>query len=408
MKMKIGVYATIFAAIAMGNIAAAQDNKNESKPESTSDIMLAKVPVAEVIQRDIVPFSEFTGYLAAPKIVELRPRVGGRINSVSIPEGQIIQKGDLLFLIDPQPFQIALDNAIGQLSQAEASALRANSDYNRIKKLIDKGVVSRKDYDDAQANRTVSNAQVKSAKAAVDAAKLNLSYTQVKAPITGRVDRALITEGNLVTGGDINTATLLTTIVSIDPVYAYFDIDEKTFHKLSAIQAESGTDQGTERPSVNISVSEEKNYPYSGSLDFMSNQIDRTTGTVKARAVVKNKNGTLIPGSFIRVQLPVGIKTSSILIDDQAIGFNQGQSYVLVIDNSNKAVYRQVEPGAMIDGLRVIKSGLVKGERIIIKGLVRPGMEVMPENVPMYLPEAENNNIGQSSDSVLNEAEGNQ
>ncbi|MGJ3353391.1 efflux RND transporter periplasmic adaptor subunit [Providencia sp. Je.9.19] len=392
MKMKIGVYAALFTAITLGGQSAAQENNNnDSQPESTSAIMLPQVPVAEVIQRDIIPSSEFTGYLAAPKTVDLRARVGGRINAINLPEGQIIQKGDLLFQIDPLPFQIALNKAIGQLSQAEALAFQANKNYNRIKGLVDKGVVSRKDYDDAHANRTVNNAQVKSAKAAVEAAKLNLSYTQVTAPITGRVDRALITEGNLVTGGDINTATLLTTIVSIDPIYAYFDIDETTFHQLSAIQFTPKSKQDVALPSVNIRLPNEQNYPHSGTLNFISNQIDRATGTVKVRASLKNEDGKLTPGSFIRVQLPIGNKAPSILIDEQAIGSNQGQNYVLVLDKNNKAEYRQVELGAMKDGLRVINKGLVQGEKVIIKGLVRPGMEVTPNEIPMQSPLADSN-----------------
>ncbi|MEX5996193.1 efflux RND transporter periplasmic adaptor subunit [Providencia vermicola] len=219
---------------------------------------------------------------------------------------------------------------------------------------------------------------MKSAKAAVASAKLNLSYTEIHSPIAGRVDRALITEGNLVTGGETNEATRLTTVVSIDPIYAYFDIDEATFHKLTDLYSSSIKNTDVSLPPVTITLPNNKSTPYIGNLNFIGNQIERTTGTVKVRAVIDNKDGKLIPGAFIRAQLPIGEKSPSILIDDQAIGSNQGQNYVLVLDKNNKAEYRPVELGAMVDGLRVINHGLVAGEKIIIKGLVRPGMEVAP------------------------------
>ncbi|MEY0767453.1 MULTISPECIES: efflux RND transporter periplasmic adaptor subunit [Providencia] len=201
MKMVIGIYATFIVAMNISGLAIAQDTKRDNQSETANSTMLPKVPVAEVIQREIIPSSEFTGYLASPRIVDLRPRVGGRINSVEIPEGQLVKKGDLLFKIDPHPFQIALLEAEGKLSQAEALAAQAKRNYQRLKRLVDKGAVSRKDYDDALSLLTANNAQVRSSKAAVEFAKLNLSYTQISSPITGRVDRAFITEGNLVTGG---------------------------------------------------------------------------------------------------------------------------------------------------------------------------------------------------------------
>ncbi|OAT51955.1 efflux RND transporter periplasmic adaptor subunit [Providencia heimbachae] len=405
MKIKYGVYVTLLAIITMSGMSTAQENKQDSEAESASIMNLPKVPVAEVIQKNITPSAEFTGYLASPKTVDLRSRVGGRINTINLPEGQLIKKGDLLFQIDPLPFQIALNEAEGQLSQANALALQANRHFDRVKNLVDKGAVSRKDYDDALSLRAANNAQVKSAKAAVENAKLNLSYTQVKAPIAGRVDRALITEGNLVTGGDTNSATRLTTIVSVDPIYAYFDIDEATFHKLSSLNVNAKSTQNTPLPSVSIRLPHEKDATHSGTLNFISNQIDRTTGTVKVRAVLKNEDAKLTPGSFIRAQLPIGNNQPAILIDEQAIGSNQGQSYVLVLDKNNKAEYRQIELGAMVDNLRVISNGLSKGEKIIIKGLVRPGMEVMPNEIPMQPSLMKNTETQQNSQDSSNNLE---
>ncbi|MBP6122056.1 MULTISPECIES: efflux RND transporter periplasmic adaptor subunit [Providencia] len=405
MKIKYGVYVTLLAIITMSGMSTAQENKQDSEAESASLMSLPKVPVAEVIQKNITPSAEFTGYLASPKTVDLRSRVGGRINTINLPEGQLIKKGDLLFQIDPLPFKIALNEAESQLSQANALALQANRHFDRVKNLVDKGAVSRKDYDDALSLRAANNAQVKSAKAAVESAKLNLSYTQVKAPIAGRVDRALITEGNLVTGGDTNSATRLTTIVSVDPIYAYFDIDEATFHKLSSLNVNAKSTQNTPLPSVNIRLPHEKDATHSGTLNFISNQIDRTTGTVKVRAVLKNEDAKLTPGSFIRAQLPIGNNQPAILIDEQAIGSNQGQSYVLVLDKNNKAEYRQIELGSMADNLRVISNGLSKGEKIIIKGLVRPGMEVMPNEIPMQPSLMKNTETQQNSQDPSNNLE---
>lgn len=308
MKIKIGIYATFVVAMGISGLVIAQDANNDNKSETASSTILPKVPVAEVIQQEIVPSSEFTGYLASPKIVDLRPRVGGRINSIEIPEGKLVEKGDLLFHIDPRPFQIALLDAEGKLSQAEALAIQAQRNYQRLKGLVNKGAISRKDYDDALSILSANNAQVKSAKAAVESAKLNLSYTQIRSPIAGRVDRAFITEGNLVTGGDTNEATRLTTIVSIDPIYAYFDIDETTFHKLTSLQPSTIKNSATALPPVTIRLPNEKHTQYTGTLNFIGNQIERTTGTVKVRAVIANKDGKLIPGTFIRAQLPIGEK----------------------------------------------------------------------------------------------------
>ncbi|MTC58476.1 efflux RND transporter periplasmic adaptor subunit [Providencia rustigianii] len=382
MKSKIGIYGILIATMAMSSLTNAQE-ENEKSSTLAAAAAFPKVPVSEVIQRNITPYSEFTGYLLSPKTVDLRSRVGGRINSAELPEGQLVKKGELLFQIDPQPFKLALSKAEGELSQAEALATQASRHYQRIKGLVDKGAVSRKDYDDALSTLSANNALVKSAKAAVESAKLNLSYTKITSPIDGRVDRALVTEGNLITGGDTTSATRLTTIVSVDPIYAYFDIDEVTYHKLLGVKSLSAAQGNSSMPVIQILLPNAQNGSFSGNLNFIGNQVDRTTGTVKVRAAITNKDGKLMPGSFIRAQLPIGENSESILIDDQAIGSNQGQNYVLVLDENNKAEYRPVVLGRMVDGLRVIDDGLKAGDKIIIKGLVRPGMEVTPNQIPM-------------------------
>lgn len=383
---KFALAASAIAAI--GTAYAARDRSDhkdkaaEPPPEAASTPAGPSVPVAQVLERSILPSTDFTGFLAAPQSVELRSRVSGAVEAVSVPEGSLVRKGEALFHIDPRPFQVALDTATAQLRQSEVLAKQAQDDLNRIQKLVETGAVSRKQYDDALAIRNAQQAQVQVAKAAVAAAQLDLSYTHIRSPISGRVDRVLVTAGNLVNGGATDQASLLTTIVSTDPLYAYFDIDEATY--LKAIrQTRPEKDDNTSGLPVSVGLATDQGFPYQGTLDFVGNQIDRSTGTVRARAVIPNPDGMLAPGLFARVRLATGAEQAAILIDDQALGTDQGKRYVLVVDQNNQAQYRVVEPGPMVDGLRVIKSGLQAGEKVIIKGLVRPGMSIAPRMVPM-------------------------
>lgn len=351
---------------------------------------LPQVPVAEVVMRKVAPSVEFTGHIEATKAVDLRPRVGGAIDVVSVPEGGLVRPGQLLFQIDPRPYQIALDAAKAQLEQATALLNHADTEFGRAETLVPRGTVSRKTYDDAEAVRRQRQAEVEVAKAAVAAADLDLSFTRVTAPIGGRVDRVRVTEGNLVTGGNAGAATLLTTIVSTDPVYVYFDIDEATFLDFVARARPGGSENATENLPVEVGLMTDAGFPHAGTLDFLSNRVERSTGTIRARALVQNPDGRLAPGLFARVNLVTAEPAHTVLIDDQAIGTDQGRRYVLALGPENKAEYRPVELGPMVDGLRVISSGLKAGEKIIIKGLVRPGMQVDPQMVSM-LP-------GQSAD----------
>ncbi|MDH0498406.1 efflux RND transporter periplasmic adaptor subunit, partial [Stutzerimonas stutzeri] len=226
-------------------------------------------------------------------------------------------------------------------------------------------------------------AQVQVSKAAVEAAKLDLSYSRVTAPIDGRIDRILVTEGNLVSSSQGGAATLLTTIVSSDPLYVYFDIDEATYLNTVSKARPDVVGRSNEKLPVHIGLANEKGYPHGGALDFVGNQIDRNTGTVRVRAIIPNADGLLTPGAFARVQLGTGSEQKVILVNDQAVGTDQGNKYVLVVDANNKAQYRPIVLGPMVDGLRVISDGLKAGEKIIIKGLVRPGMAVTPDIVSM-------------------------
>jgi gold/copper resistance efflux system membrane fusion protein len=342
-----------------------------------------QVPVAEVITRKVAPSVEFTGHFEATKAIELRPRVGGAIDAVSVPEGGLVRPAELLFQIDPRPFQVALDAANAQLQQAKVLLDQAEIDFRRAETLAPNGTVSRKTFDDAQAARRQRQAQVEIAKAAVAAAELDLSFTRVTAPIAGRVDRILVTEGNLVTGGNTGVATLLTTIVSTDPLYVYFDIDEATYLGFVARARASEMGRVVDKLPVQVGSMSDGGFPHAGELDFLGNRVDRSTGTIRARAIVRNPDGRLAPGLFARVNLVTAEAAQTVLIDEQAIGIDQGRRYVLALGAQNKAEYRPIEVGPMIDGLRVVSSGLEPGEKIILKGLVRPGMEVDPQMVSM-------------------------
>ncbi len=342
-----------------------------------------QVPVAEVVTRVLAPSSEFTGVVAAAKTVELRSRVGGAIERVSVPEGGLVERGQLLFQIDPRPFEVALQNAEAQLQRAEVLLSQAETDLDRSQRLLPSGAIASKTYDDDVSGKQERQAQVQEAKAASAAARLDLSYSRVTAPISGRVDRVLVTEGNLVTGASGATATLLTTIVSVAPAHVYFDIDEATYlNFLGQARPEAVGRKGASFP-VEVGLATENGYPHSGTLDFLGNRLDRGTGTIRARAVLANPDGRLTPGLFARVKLATSVPRETVLIDDQAVGTDQGRRYVLVLGAGDMVEYRPVELGGMNEGLRVVASGLNPGDTIIIKGLVRPGMQVTPNRIVM-------------------------
>ena len=383
MKKQITVIAVaVGVAISGGLLYTATNKPDAPNPQAAAAQMpVPQVPVAEVITRELNPTAEYTGYLSAPQSVEIKSRVGGVINSVSVPEGSYVRKGQVLFKIDPEPFQVALNTAQARLKAAEVQYSQAVLDFNRANKLVESGAVSNKVYDDALATKNNRQAQVQEAQAAVSAAKLDLSYTNITAPISGRIDRVLVTSGNLIAGGNTGNATALTTIVSVNPLYVYFDLDEKTFLNLKG-QNKSGQ---FNLP-IEMGLANTETYPYTGKLNFVSSQIDQRTGTLRVRASIANDSGELAPGMFARVKLTTGNKQSTILIDDQAVGTDQGNNFVLVLGSNNTVEFRPVTLGSVVDGLRIISSGLQTGDKVIIKGLVRPGMQVKPNIIPMQAP----------------------
>ncbi|AJY48458.1 transporter (plasmid) [Acinetobacter nosocomialis] len=378
-KRMTAVAVAVVIAISGGLLYTAKNKSDQPKQQaSLAQMPIPQVPVAEVITQELNPTAEYTGYLSAPQSVEIKSRVGGVINSVSVPEGSYVRKGQVLFKIDPAPFQVALKTAQARLKAAEVQYSQAVLDFNRANKLVESGAVSNKVYDDALATKNNRQAQVQEAQAAVSAAKLDLSYTNITAPISGRIDRVLVTSGNLIAGGNTGNATALTTIVSVNPLYVYFDLDEKTF-----LDLKGKNKSGQFNLPIEMGLANTETYPYTGKLNFVSNQIDQRTGTLRVRASIANDSGELAPGMFARVKLTTGNKQSTILIDDQAVGTDQGNNFVLVLGSNNMVEFRPVTLGSVVDGLRIISTGLQTGDKVIIKGLVRPGMQVKPNIVPM-------------------------
>lgn len=333
------------------------------------------IPVAEVMVRPVTPFVEFTGSLTAVKRVELRPRVAGYIEGVSVPEGQYVEKGRALFHIDPRQFQATLNAATARLREAQAAWQLAQAEHARAEKLFAQKVVARDRLDTATAALHAGQAQVEAAKAALETAKLDLGFARVTAPISGRVGQALVTEGNYVASG----VTPLTTIVSVDPLHVYFDVDERTYLRSLAAGRASASPQAPQASKVMVALLTDKTYSRPGRVDYLANTSDRATGTVRVRAVVANPDGRLTPGLFAKVKLETGAPQARVLISDQSIGTDQGSRYVLVVGKDDKTEYRPIELGAVVDGLRVVEQGLQPGERIVVKGLVRPGMQITPQ-----------------------------
>ena len=337
-----------------------------------------QVTVADVVERDVTEWDEFTGRLQAVDSVEVRPRVSGYVSAVRFSEGAIVRKGDLLFQIDPRPFQAEVDRLSAEVNRARATVQRANSELARAERLRSENAISNEEHDRRAAFAQESAAQVAAVEAALRAAQLNLEFTGVTSPISGRVSRAIVTEGNLVSSGP-GEATLLTTVVSLDPVYAYFDADEQVYLKYTAGRGSSSGRTSINR-GIRMALANEEGYPHDGQLDFIDNQLDGSTGTIRGRAVFRNPDGLLTPGLFVRLRLAGGGTSRGLLIQDRAIGTDLSKKFVYVVSPRNEIEYRAVTLGPVVDGLRVVRSGLQAGEPVVVSGLqrIRPGAQVQP------------------------------
>jgi RND family efflux transporter MFP subunit len=339
-----------------------------------------QVTVAPSVQRQIQEFDEFNGRLEATETVDVRPRVAGTIDRVHFKEGQAIRKGEVLFTIDARPFRAELARAEAQLAAAQTQSELAKTEFARAQKLLDIKAISRQEFDQLQSGTRSSDANIRAAQAAVQAARLNVDYATIRSPIAGRVSRANVTAGNLVG----NAEPVLTTIVSQDKVYAYFDASEATYLKYvkSAREGTRPSSRETANP-VLMGLASEQGYPHKGVIDFVDNRLNPQTGAIRARAVFDNAKNEFTPGLFARVKLIGSGTYNAIMTPDRAIGTDQNQKFVLVVGADNVAQFRPVKLGALQDGMRVIAEGLKPGEMVIVDGLqrVRPGMPVAAQKV---------------------------
>ncbi|RNA79109.1 efflux RND transporter periplasmic adaptor subunit [[Curtobacterium] plantarum] len=340
-----------------------------------------EVSAAPVLIKPVSQWDNFNGRVEAVQSVQLRPRVSGYIDAVNYREGDEVRKGQVLFTIDDRSYRAALEQAKAELARARSQASLARSESGRSEKLIGTQAISREAWEQRRSAASQAQADVLAAEAAVDMAQLNLDFTRVTAPIDGRASRAMITAGNLVTAGD--SASVLTTLVSQQQMYVYFDVDENTFLNYQAMAR-----QGQQRHAlpVEIALVGEQGFPHQGKIDFLDNQLTASTGTIRMRALLDNQQRQFTPGLFARLRLPGSAQFEAVLIDDKAVLTDQDRKYVYVVDGEGKAQRRDIQPGAMVDGLRIVKSGLQSGDKVIIAGLQKvfmPGMPVTAQPVAM-------------------------
>jgi len=336
------------------------------------------VTIAKPVQKEIVEWDEYTGRTDAVESVNIRPRVSGYIDNVTFRAGDVVNKGDLLFVIDPRPYQAVLDQASAQLRQAQANQQLQEANFARQDKLRQTGVIAKEDFDTALSNRNQAAAQVLADQAAVASAKLNLNFTQITSPIIGRISREQVTVGNLVQAD----STLLTNVVSVDPIYAYFNVDERSVLKYQQqVRLGKLADARSAEVPVYLQLDNEKGFPHQGVIDFINNQFNASTGTLQVRGLFPNANGFLIPGAFVRIRVAGSPRHQALLITDRAVGADQGTKYVLVVGAENVVTVRPLELGPEVDGLRVVRNGLKGDEQVIINGIVnaKPGSKVSPQ-----------------------------
>lgn len=342
-----------------------------------------EVSVAQVLSKQVRQWDEFTGRVSAVETVELRPRVSGYVERVAYEEGQDVRKGDLLFVIDQRRYRAELDRAVANLERARSEARLAQTQDARAQTLVEAKAISREEFETRRAATAQGNAGVRAAEAAVASARLDLQFTQVRSPISGRAGRAMVTTGNLAQAD----ATVLTTLVSLDPVHVYFESDEQTYLRYNQLARDG--DRAKADNAVRVGLANEQGYPHTGTVDFTDNQVDPRTGTIRARAVLPNPDRVFTPGLFARVQLEGGDRAGAMLIDDKAVLTDQDRKYVYVLGPKNVAVRKDIVLGRMVDGLRVVTSGLAANDKVIVHGVQKvffPGMPVAPKTIAMGAP----------------------
>jgi multidrug efflux system membrane fusion protein len=371
------------AALAATLAAGCDQGPTQASPRKAQPLPAASV--SQPAQREIVEWDEYTGRFDATETVEVRARVSGYLDEVKFTDGQQVKQGDVLFAIDPRPFQRALDQAKAELFAATTKVENANLDIVRGRPLLERKIISDKSFDDRMAVVKDAEAAVKVAEAKVKSAELDLSFATISAPISGRIGRTLVTAGNWVSAGSVSGATLLTTIVSQDPIYIYFDVSENNFIKYKRLAgrgvAAGAADVGAP---VEVALPDERGrFPHNGKLDFLDNRLDQGTGTLRARAVLSNAAGLFSPGMFARVRVTGTPAYAALMVPDEAIGTDQTNKYVLIVKDDGTVERRNVVLGPRVEGLRVVREGLAGGDWVIVRGLqrARPGVKVEARRV---------------------------
>ena len=370
------------AAIAMLGLSAlipllAGCSRGEAHPKMTPPA----VTVAPVEQKELVEWDEFTGRTEAIENVEVRPRVSGHIQEVRFEAGKLVKKGDVLFVIDPRWHKAEYDRREAEYQQAQVRLENAEREANRTGQLLANHAISTEEAEGRDARFKEAKAALLAAQAARDTARLDLDYTEIRAPIDGRVSRALVTAGNYVSGIP-GAASVLTTIVSVDPMYVYADVDENSLLKFNALLAAHKLTEGTDgKIPVQLQLADEEGFPHEGYIESLDNRLDPNTGSILLRAEFVNTDGRIVPGLFARIRVPLSDRHPALLVEERAIGTDQGQKYVLSLTQTNTVAYRAVKLGPEVNGKRIIRQGLQPGEQIVVNGLqrVRPGMPVMAE-----------------------------
>ncbi|WP_435016749.1 efflux RND transporter periplasmic adaptor subunit [Tundrisphaera sp. TA3] len=376
----------LLAALMAGSLMAPGCDRPVAKPaESKPPEVLVSLPTTE----EVTDYEEFIGHVDAVQSVEVRARVTGYLKKVNFVDGDEVNQGDLLFEIDDRPYRAEHDRALASLEQGKAHLGRLSRDHSRAEVLLSRNAIGREEYDRIQGDYAEAIALVGVAQAEVDKTQLNLEFTRVTAPISGRLSRRMVDPGNLVQAD----TTPLTSIVSLDPMYVYFDVDERVMLRFRRLISEGKikSRQEEERP-VLIGLADEGNtFPHVGKINFSDNKVDSSTGTLRVRGSIDNpKPRILSPGMFVRVRLPVGSPHKSILISEQALGADQGKKFVYVVNDKDEVVYQIVEVGSLSNGKRVIDKGLAMGDRVVVSGLqrVRPGIKVVPRSEEEFRKQA--------------------
>ena len=381
-KRRLLVVALAVVAVAGISAAVLGVSSSRAQPGPPTEAPATPVSVATVVQSDVAAWDEFPGRLEAVERVDIRSRVAGTIQSVHFHEGALVKKGELLLTIDPAPYAADVERADAQVAAAQARVAQATGEQERSQRLWIEQAISKRELDERVNGQREADANLRAAQAALQTAQLSFGYTQVRAPVSGRVGKLEVTVGNLVAAGP--SAPVLTTLVSVSPIYASFDADERVVAKALKDLGVTGG-RNLDRIPVQMGTAASADTPFEGRLQLVDNQVDPKSGTVRARAVFDNRDGQLMPGQFARIRMGQATKGSVLLINERAVGTDQNKKFVLVVGADNKAVYREVTLGASVNGLRVVKDGLKANERIVVNGLqrVRPGALVAPQLVEM-------------------------